>query len=94
MQVWKILFQRLQAAKTTKYVAGLLGFLSAYVCRKGAAAVQASIDGLQPGLFLMLLQSVWLPAMGTIKAHEQQKLLSVATTRVGILGASLVERGM
>jgi len=25
---------------------------------------------------------VWLPAMGTIKAHEQQKLLSVATTRV------------
>lgn len=87
VQVWKILFQRLQAAKTSKYVAGLLGFLSDYICRKGVAAVQASIDGVQPGLFLMLLQSVWLPAMGTIKAHDQQKLLSVATTQVRTHGA-------
>jgi exportin-2 (importin alpha re-exporter) len=82
--VWKILFQRLQAAKTSKYVAGLLGFLSEFVCQRGAAAVQNSIDGLQPGLFLMLVQSVWLPAMGTIKAHDQEKLLSVATTQVGL----------
>ena len=80
--MWKILFQRLQAAKTVKFEAGLVSFLSWFICKRSATAVQSSIDALQPGLFRMLIEQVWLPAMGTIKVADQQKLLAVATTQV------------
>ena len=82
MQVWRILFQRLQAARTKKYTAGLLTFLSWLVCKQGAPAVQNSVDRVQPGLFRMLLDHVWFPTMGSIKAHDQEKLLFIATTQV------------
>ena len=76
------MFQRLQAAKTVKFEAGLIGFLSWFICKRSATAVQSSIDTLQPGLFRILIEQVWLPAMGSIKAADQQKLLAVATTQV------------
>ena len=72
------------AAKTTKYVAGLLNFVSLFICQKGANAAQSSIDGMQAGLFRMLLEQVWLPAMGSPRSADQQKVLSVATTKVRI----------
>ena len=56
-RVWTILFQRLQAAKTARFVRGL--FLCSYrifVVKRGPAALQASTDTLQPGVFLMILQ--------------------------------------
>ena len=56
MQVWTILFQRLQAAKTAPFVRGFLVFLSHFVVKRGPAALQASTDTLQPGVFLMILQ--------------------------------------
>lgn len=56
MQVWTILFQRLQAAKTARFVRGFLVFLSHFVVKRGPAALQASTDTLQPGVFLMILQ--------------------------------------
>lgn len=44
--------------------------------------VQNSIDTIQPGLFRMVVEQVWQPAMGSIKEPHQQKLLAVATTQV------------
>lgn len=82
-QVWRILFQRLQTARTKKYTAGLLTFLAWLICKQGAPAVQSSVDRVQPGLFRMLLDHVWFPSMSSIKAHDQEKLLFIATTQVG-----------
>jgi len=56
MQIWTILFQRLQAAKTARFVRGFLVFLSHYVVERGPAALQASTDTVQPGIFLVILQ--------------------------------------
>ena len=56
MQVWTILFQRLQAAKTARFVRGFLVFLSHFVVKRGPAALQASTDTVQPGIFLVILQ--------------------------------------
>lgn len=56
MQIWTILFQRLQAAKTARFVRGFLVFLSHYVVKRGPAALQASTDTVQPGIFLVILQ--------------------------------------
>lgn len=55
-QIWKILFQRLQAAKTARYVRGFLVFLSHFVVKRSPAALQASTDTLQPGIFIIILQ--------------------------------------
>lgn len=82
LQVWRILFQRLQTARTKKYTAGLLTFLAWLICKQGPAAVQSSVDRVQPGLFRMLLDHVWFPTMSSIKAHDQEKLLFIATTQV------------
>jgi hypothetical protein len=50
-QVWGLLFQRLQSARTPKYVRGFLTFLAGFILRHGAAAATASIDAVQSGLF-------------------------------------------
>ncbi|KAK9829548.1 hypothetical protein WJX72_006417 [[Myrmecia] bisecta] len=81
-QIWTLLFTRLQSAKTPKYVRSLLVFLALFVARRGGGTVQASIDGVQPGLFVMLLQQVWLPTMPSIQGTSDEKLMVVATTKV------------
>lgn len=55
-QIWTILFQRLQAAKTSRFVRGFLVFLSHFVVKRGPAALHASTDTVQPGIFLGILQ--------------------------------------
>ena len=55
-QIWTILFQRLQAAKTARFVRGFLVFLARYVVKRGPGALQASTDTVQPGIFLVILQ--------------------------------------
>ena len=62
MQVWTILFQRLQAAKTARFVRGFLVFLSHFVVKHGPMALQASTDTLQLGIFLMVLQQARRPS--------------------------------
>jgi hypothetical protein len=61
MQVWSLLFQRLQAAKTARFVRGFLLLLAHVVVSRGPAALAASTDAVQPGIFLVILQQVSLP---------------------------------
>lgn len=51
-QVWGLLFQRLQSARTPKFVRGFLSFLAGFILRHGASATAASIDAVQSGLFM------------------------------------------
>ena len=57
-QVWSLLFQRLQAAKTARFVRGFLLLLAHVVASRGPAALAASTDAVQPGIFLIILQQV------------------------------------
>ena len=56
--VWGLLFSRLQQSRTHKFARALLMFLALFVCKRGAATVAGSIEGVQPGLTLMVLQTV------------------------------------
>ena len=49
--MWGLLFQRLQSARTPKFVRGFLLFLAGFILRHGASATAASIDAVQGGLF-------------------------------------------
>ena len=52
------MLDRLQLASTPKYVRGFLAFAGLFVCKAGPAALQESLDPVQPGIFLQLLQHV------------------------------------
>lgn len=65
MQVWTILFQRLQQAKTARYVRGLLVFLSHFIVKRGPQALAASTDPVQPGILAGLLGQVWKAPLGS-----------------------------
>lgn len=82
LQVYNILFQRLQSAKTVKYVRGLLGFLSWLITAKGEQSVESSINQVQAGLFRILLEQVWIPSMASVSGEEARNLLLVASTKV------------
>ena len=63
--MWTLLFQRLQAAKTARFVRGLLVSLCTVALVHGPAALVASTDAVQPGVFMAILQQVlpWLPLL-------------------------------
>ena len=56
--IWGLLFARLQGSRTAKFTRGLLLFLALFVCKRGAQVVADSIDAVQPGLTLMILNTV------------------------------------
>eukprot|EP00887_Chlorella_sp_A99_P002133 scaffold21.g2133.t1 len=79
--VWNLLFARLQSSRTTKFCRSFLVFISTFAVRHGPTKVTESIDGVQAGLTLMILQSVWLPSMTGVGGQHEEKLVAVATTR-------------
>ena len=80
--MWSLLFQRLQTAKTSRFVRGFLVFLSHFIVQRGPTALAVSMDAVQPGILLVLLQQVWLPSMASVRGETEEKLLAVATTKV------------
>ena len=94
--LWSVLFRRLQAARTPRYVRGLLLFASGFAVLRGAPALVASVDGVQPGLFAGgLVRQVWAPSLGASVAgscREDAKLLLAGAGRV-LADAGLVSDG-
>ncbi|KAI3438113.1 hypothetical protein D9Q98_000554 [Chlorella vulgaris] len=80
--IWQLLFSRLQSSRTSKFTRSLLLFLALFVCKQGAQTVADSIEGVQPGLTLMILQTVWLPTLPSISGSHEEKLVAVATARM------------
>ena len=95
--LWGLLFARAQAARTPRFVRGLLLFASGFAVVKssrpsgngggGAAALAASVDAVQPGLFAGgLLRHLWTPALASLSVsgapEDERKLACVATGMV------------
>lgn len=76
--VYQLLFQRLQTAKTPKYVRCLILFFSVLTIVHGAESVVNRIDAIQAGLFYMFLKSVWLPNMQKVSGGVERKTCIVA----------------
>ena len=49
---------RLQATRTPKFVRGFVTFLAYFMVKHGPATVAATMDRVQPGIFVMLVQQV------------------------------------
>jgi exportin-2 (importin alpha re-exporter) len=79
--VFTLLFSRLQTSRTTKFVRGFITFLAVFIVKHSPAVVAGAMDTVQPGIFMMLVQQVWLPNMGLVDGTDEEKVVLVASTK-------------
>lgn len=80
--IWGLLFQKLQSARTIRYVRSLLVFIGLFVSKHGCEATSASIDAVQPGLLTMLVQQVWVPSCQTVQGKDEEKIIAVGGSKI------------
>ena len=85
--VFGLVFGRLQAMKTAKYVRCLAIFLSALAIKRGAAYLESVVAPIQPGIFAMLLK-VWLPVCPKVHGAFERKVIVIAMAELAANTAS------
>jgi exportin-2 (importin alpha re-exporter) len=80
--VWSLLLQRLQSSRTQKYTRSFTVFLALLLAKQGPAWVAAGLDGVQAGLFAMLVEQVWLTGLAAVAGDTERKLAAVAATKL------------
>ncbi|GAX80072.1 hypothetical protein CEUSTIGMA_g7510.t1 [Chlamydomonas eustigma] len=76
-----LLFGRLQSSRTQKFVKGFVSFLAFFLVKHGPQLVATTVDRVQPGIFMMLVQQVWLPNMHLVSGSDEEKVVLVATAK-------------
>ena len=80
--IWNIIYQRLQAAKTTKFCKSFMGTGSLLAALQGGELAGKSMDSVQPGILLMVVQNVWAPALAAPGLLASEKAALVGSTRL------------
>jgi exportin-2 (importin alpha re-exporter) len=81
-QLFSIIFARLTAAKTAKFVKSFVIFLALLLGKHEADAVVAKIDALQANMFGMVLTSCWLPNVNKVRGKIERKMLAIGSIRL------------
>jgi len=83
-QVFFLLFQRLSSSKTTKYIKSLLVFFFVFVIKSSGSKLIEMIDGIQPGMFGMVCDSL-IVRDGTVQkisGATEKKISAVGLTKM------------
>ncbi|KAI4303422.1 hypothetical protein MLD38_039056 [Melastoma candidum] len=80
--IWFALFDRLQKRQTVKFVKSLLIFMSLFLVKHGSANLVDSMNSVQPNIFSMILEQIWIPNLKLITGSLEIKLTAVASTRL------------
>lgn len=80
--VYQLLLQRLQQARTPKFVRIFIIFLSVAVIVRGPEDLAITFGAIQPGLFQMVLDRVWLANMQKVTGELERKACVVAMTNL------------
>ena len=80
--IFILLFQRLQNSKTTKYVKGLLVFLSLFAGQFGGPALVQMVDSIQPKLFGMVVEKLFVADVQKVSGQTERKICAVGITKV------------
>lgn len=81
-QIFILLFQRLSTSKTTKYIKGLLVFLSLYSSKYGAPALVEIVDSLQKKLFGMVLEKLFIAQVQKVSGNTERKICAIGITNI------------
>ena len=80
--VWQVIYQRLTAAKTTKFCKTFMYTGSLLAALRGGDAAGQSMDSVQPGILLMVVQNVWAPSLAQKGVLPSEKVALVGSTRL------------
>jgi len=76
-EMLKLLFSRLQKRKTVQFVTSLIVFYSRFVWKHGGDALIQAMDSVQPNIFGMFLNNIWLGNCQSISGKYQRKACSL-----------------
>ena len=80
--IFTLLFQRLTSSKTTKYIKGLLVFFSLFAGKYGGSQLILTIDSIQPKLFQMVVQRLFLLDVQKVSGTTERKICAVGITKL------------
>ncbi|KAK4789380.1 hypothetical protein SAY86_020699 [Trapa natans] len=80
--IWHALFTRLHKKQTVKFVKSLLIFMSLFLVKHGSENLANSMNAVQAGIFVMILEQIWIPNLKLITGVIELKLTAVASTRI------------
>lgn len=78
--VFQLLFTRLTTSKTTKFVKHLLVFFCLFAFKYGAKTLVDVINSLQPNLFSMVVDKLFLPELQRVSGTMDRKICAVGIT--------------
>lgn len=81
-QVFQLIFQRLSLSKTAKYITGIIVFFSFYVIKFSGGQLVQLVDELQPGMFGMLLERIFITEMSKVIKELDRKVVAVGVTKL------------
>ncbi|XP_064625610.1 exportin-2-like [Lineus longissimus] len=81
-QVFVLLFTRLTSSKTTKYVKSLLVFFSLFAIKCSATTLIEIIDSVQPKLFAMVLERLFILEVQKVSGNMEKKICAVGITLI------------
>eukprot|EP00057_Strongylocentrotus_purpuratus_P012723 XP_011667197.1 PREDICTED: exportin-2 [Strongylocentrotus purpuratus] len=80
--IFLLLFNRLISSKTTKFVKSLLVFFSLYAVKCGACKLVEIVDSLQPNMFGMVLDRLYIPEVQKTSGSMEKKIVAVGMTKI------------
>lgn len=91
--IWSIVYQRLQTAKTTKFCKSFMSTGALFAALRGGEAAGQSMDSVQPGILLMVVQNVWSPALSAPGVLLSEKSALIGSTCLLTQAAALQAPG-
>ncbi|XP_061348064.1 exportin-2-like [Gastrolobium bilobum] len=80
--IWAAIFRELQRRRTVKLIKSLLIFMSLFLIKHGSSNVVDTMNSVQPGIFVLILNQFWIPNLKLITGAIELKLTAVASTRL------------
>ena len=65
-----------------KFIRSFLVFLALFIGRHGASPVVQQIDSIQPRLFNMVLESLWVPNIQKVSGNIERKMCAIAMIKL------------
>lgn len=81
-EIFREIFSRMSTDKTLKYVKSFLVFLSLFLGKHSPSSVIKCIDTLQPNLFAMVLDSLYVPNVAKVNGKIERKICCVGMIRL------------
>lgn len=81
-QIFVLIFQRLSSSKTTKYIKSLLVFFGLFAVKYGAGNLVETIDSIQPKMFGMVVERLYLQDLQKVSGHTERKICAVGVTNM------------